>query len=104
MMALFKDAGPNFVEAWKQPRWRAALLIAAVSDVLGFGVVAFPPLQWALDAVTAFALFVALGFRWGLIPALAIEVVPGLELFPAWILAVAALAALEKPKETDVHG
>ena len=102
-MPDWKDIAKNFIEAWKQPRWRIALLIAAVSDALGYGVVVFPPLQWALDAITAIALFVALGFRWGLIPALAIEVVPGLELFPAWTLAVAALAALEKPKE-EAHG
>jgi hypothetical protein len=85
----------NFVQAWRFPRWRWALLMALLSDALGFGVVLFPPLQWLLDAVTALALFAALGFRWPLLFALAIEAVPGLELFPAWTLVVLALAATE---------
>ncbi len=100
---MWQQAARNFTEAWKKPAWRNALLIAAISDALGFGLLLWPPLQWTLDAVTAVALFIALGFRWGLLPALAIEVVPFLQLFPAWTLAVAALAAMEKdepPKNT----
>jgi hypothetical protein len=93
---MWRQAAKNFTEAWKKPRWRYALLIAALSDCLGYGVAFWPPLQWLLDALTAVALFVALGFRWALVPALAVEVVPFLQLFPAWTLAVAALAAMEK--------
>ena len=83
----------TLVAAWKHPRWRWALIIAAASDALGFGVVLLPPAQWLLDAVTAAALLVALGFRWQLVAALAVEVVPGLELFPAWTLVVLAMAS-----------
>jgi len=83
----------NFLTAWKFPRWRWALVIAVVSDALGFGVVLFPVLQWLLDAATAAGLLVALGFRWPLFAALAVEVVPALELFPAWTLAVLAMSA-----------
>jgi hypothetical protein len=83
----------NFLMAWKIPRWRWALVTAVLSDALGFGVGLFPPVQWLLDAVTAGVLFAVLGFRWPLLPALAVEVVPALQLFPAWTLAVAALAA-----------
>jgi hypothetical protein len=75
-------------------RW--ALLIALVSDALGFGVALFPPLQWLLDAVTAIALLMVLGFRWPLLIALAIEVIPAIELFPAWTLVVLAMMASEK--------
>ena len=85
----------NFRAAWRFPRWRRALLTAAVSDALGFGVVLLPPVQWLLDAATAVVLFAVLGFRWPLLPALAVEAVPGLELFPAWTLVVAALAATD---------
>lgn len=85
----------NFLAAWKVPRWRRALLVAALSDVLGFGVVLVPPLQWLLDVVTAGVLFAVLGFRWTLLSALAIEVVPALQLFPAWTLVVAAMASME---------
>ena len=54
---MLKSLVPNFLAAWKVPRWRWALLTAAASDALGFGVVLWPPLQWLLDAVTAAAAF-----------------------------------------------
>ena len=90
----------NFRAAWKLPRWRRALLVAALSDVLAFGVVLFPPAQWLLDGVTAAVLFAVLGFRWLLLSALAIEAVPALQLFPSWILVVAALAGTESRKSS----
>jgi hypothetical protein len=83
----------NLQLAWKNPRLRRALVIAVVSDILGFAVVLLPTVQWALDAVTAVLLLLVLGFRWQLFIALAIEVIPFLELFPAWTLVVMALAA-----------
>lgn len=93
---MLKHLIQNFLLAWKFPRWRWALLTAVVSDALGLGAALFPPAQWVLDGVTAVVLFAVLGFRWPLLPALAIEVVPGLQLFPAWTLVVAALASAEK--------
>lgn len=93
---MLKHLIHNFLLAWRIPRWRWALLIAVASDALGFGVALYPPIQWVLDAITAAVLFAALGFRWPLLPALAIEVVPGLQLFPAWTLVVSALASTEK--------
>jgi hypothetical protein len=81
----------NFITALKLPRWRWALFIAIVSDALGFAVVLFPPAQWLLDAMTAIALLFTIGFRWPLFIALAVEVVPAIELFPAWTLVVLAL-------------
>ncbi|MFC1765569.1 hypothetical protein ACFL6U_26285 [Planctomycetota bacterium] len=88
----------NFLTAWKLPRWRWALLIALLSDALGFGLTLLPPVQWLVDAITAGVLFAVLGFRWALLTALAIEVVPGLQIFPAWTLVVAALASTETRK------
>ena len=88
----------NFLMAWKISRWRWALVVAVLSDALGFGVVLLPPVQWFVDAVTAGVMFAVLGFRWPLLGALAIEVVPGLQLFPAWTLVVAALASTETRK------
>ena len=96
------DLVHNFLMAWKLPRWRWALLTAVLSDALGFGVVLFPPAQWLLDAVTAAVLFAVLGFRWPLLIALAVEVVPALQLFPAWTLVVVALAATEI--KNSLHG
>ena len=96
---MLKNLLPQFLAAWKRPRWRWALLIAALSDALGFGLVLIPPLEWLLDAVTAVVLFAVLGFRWPLLTALAIEAVPGLQLFPAWILVVVALASTETTEQ-----
>jgi len=93
---MLKHLIQKFLLAWKFPHWRWALLTAAISDALGFGVALYPPIQWVLDAITAVVLFAVLGFRWPLLPALAVEVVPGLQLFPAWTLVVAALASAEK--------
>ena len=92
---MLKNLIQNFLMAWKFPRWRWALVTAALSDALGFGVLLIPPVQWLLDAVTAGVLFAVLGFRWPLLGALAIEVVPAVQLFPAWTLVVAALASTE---------
>lgn len=85
----------NFLMALRSPRWRWALLVAALSDALGFGVALLPPLQWLLDAITALVLFAVLGFRWPLLSALVVEAVPALQLFPAWTLVVLALAGME---------
>ena len=87
----------NFSAALGSRRWRGALMVAVLSDAVGFGVALLPPVQWLVDAVTAATLFAVLGFRWPLLPALAVEVVPGLQLFPAWTLVVAALAATDAP-------
>ena len=96
---MFKHLAQNLRAAWTSPRWRRALLVAALSDVLGFGVALVPPAQWVLDAVTAAVLFAVLGFRWSLLSALFVEAVPGLAMFPAWTLVVAALATAENPQE-----
>jgi hypothetical protein len=86
------------MKGFKSSRMRWALLIALISDALGFGVVLFPPLQWLLDAVTAAALLMVMGFRWPLLVALAIEAIPAIELFPAWTLVVIGMAASENRK------
>lgn len=81
----------NLLAALKSPRWRWALLIAAVSDLLGIALALLPFVQWLLDAATACALLLVLGFRWLLLAALAVEVVPALEIFPTWTLVVLAM-------------
>lgn len=88
----------NFKAAWGQPRWRAALILAAVSDAVSFGLAITGPFQVAGDLVTAVALFLVLGFRWPLFIPLVTEAIPGIALFPAWILFIGSMAALEKPE------
>jgi len=92
---MLKQFIRNLRVAWATPRWRRALLVAALSDALGFGVVLLPPVQWLLDAATVVVLFGVLGFRWPLLPALVFEAIPGLEVFPAWTLVVTALAVAD---------
>jgi hypothetical protein len=94
---MWQQVAKNFLEAWKKPRWRVALLVAIASDAVAYNpiIVLVPPVEWALDAVTAIALFAALGFKWLMLPALVVEAIPGLMLFPFWTLAVAAMAATE---------
>ena len=91
----------NFLLAWKLPRWRWVLLLALISDILGIAFTFTPPVYWVIDAVTAVVLLFVIGFRWPLLPALAIEVVPGLQLFPAWTLVVLALAGTENKKRVS---
>ena len=61
---MLKNPASGLLIAWKVPRWRWALLVAGISDVLGFAVVLLPPVQWLLDALTAIALLIVLGLRW----------------------------------------
>ena len=55
----------------------------------------------ALMPYVSGTLAIVLGFRWPLFLALAIEVVPALQLFPSWTLAVAAMATTETRKSSQ---
>jgi hypothetical protein len=65
--------------------------VAAVSDVLSIWLTFAPPFQWALDLATAFALFLILGRRWALLPGLVAEAIPGMGIFPVWVLVVLSI-------------
>ena len=69
-----------------------AFAVAALSDVLAVLATLAPPIEWTLDIVTALVLFVLLGRRWLLLPALIMEAIPGLWMFPSWVLVVGAIA------------
>lgn len=92
----------SLLNAWKLPRWRWALVIALLSDAVGSLAAPMPPLQWLVDALTAAMLFAALGFRWSLLSVLAVEVVPGLEMFPFWTLVIVALAGIQKETASQI--
>ena len=83
--------------ALQTPRWRWALLVAVVSDSIGFGLGLIPPIQWVVDAVTVLVLLRVLGFSWPLMFALAVEAIPFLEVFPTWTLVVLVMATRERP-------
>ena len=78
-----------------------ALLLAVASDILGSVFTFAPPVHWTIDALTIALLFVVLGFKWPLLPAMVVEVIPGLQLFPFWTLFVAAMAGSENEKKIN---
>jgi hypothetical protein len=69
-----------------------AFIMAALADGLSFFLTFTPPVQWAIDLVTAILLFVVLGWQWILLPGLIMEAIPGLYIFPFWVLVVGAVA------------
>jgi hypothetical protein len=76
----------------RKARLIAAFAVAVVSDILAATFAFAPPFQWALDIVTAASLFFILGRQWVILPALIAEAIPGLAIFPFWLLVVASIA------------
>jgi hypothetical protein len=76
----------------RRKRLVAAFAVAAASDILAAAFAFVPPLQWVLDIVTAAALFFILGRQWVILPALIAEAIPGLAIFPFWLLVVGSIA------------
>jgi lysylphosphatidylglycerol synthetase-like protein (DUF2156 family) len=79
-------------------RLGVAFAVAALSDALSVVFTLAPPLEWTLDLMTALVLFVLLGRRWLLLPALIMEAIPGLWVFPFWVLVVGAIAVTGRIK------
>jgi hypothetical protein len=82
--------------SWK--RWALAFGVAAVSDMISFWTEFIPPVQWVIDLTTAGLLFLILGKRWAILPGLITEAIPGMALFPVWVLVVASIAVYD-----DIH-
>jgi rfaE bifunctional protein nucleotidyltransferase chain/domain len=76
-------------------RWPIAMLVAAGSDAVSFGTTLLPPLQIGLDLATALLLWLVLGWSWPLLVALVVEAIPGLGVFPTWVVAVGALMTVK---------
>jgi hypothetical protein len=81
---------------WK--RWALAFGVAAVSDLISFATEFLPPIQWVVDLATAGLLFLILGKRWAILPGLITEAIPGMGIFPVWVLVVASIAVYD-----DLH-
>jgi hypothetical protein len=79
-------------------RLALAFVVAGVSDVMGAFASMAPPIEWAVDAVTAALLFVVLGWQWLLLPGLVLEAIPGVGVLPFWLLVVGAIAILGTPR------
>jgi len=81
-----------------------AFAAAAVSDVLSMWITFLPPAQWALDVGTALVLFLLLGRRWALLPGLIAEAIPGMGVFPWWVLVVLSIAIYDGIKKPAKAG
>jgi hypothetical protein len=82
--------------SWK--RLAVAFVLAAVSDLISFWTELVPPVQWVLDFVTAFLLFLILGRRWAILPGLIAEAIPGMGVFPVWLLVVISIIVYDDIK------
>jgi hypothetical protein len=69
-----------------------ALAIAGLSDILCAFVTVAPPVAWGVDVATAVLLFMVLGWNWLLLPGLVMEAIPGIGVFPFWVVVVVAIA------------
>jgi len=85
---------------------RIALVIAGLSDLTQlalaplFAAGALSPLDDALDFIVAGLLFFTLGRHWRIALALALELLPGMALFPSWTAMVATFQAAPEPVES----
>jgi hypothetical protein len=86
------------VQRPSRKRQAFAFIIAAVSDFLSFWTVIAPPMQWVIDLVTAFLLFLILGRRWAILPGLVAEAIPGMGIFPVWVLVVLSMIVYDDIK------
>ncbi len=75
-----------------------AFLVAAVSDVISMWTELLPPLQWVIDVGTALLIFLILGRRWAILPGLIAEAIPGMGVFPVWVLVVLSIIVYDDIK------
>ena len=94
------DAGTSIPKILKFSKKQLALAfaIAAISDSIGALATPLPPIVWVVDVGTALLLFMVLGRQWLLLPGLALEAIPGVGVFPLWLLVVGAIAVLGTPR------
>jgi hypothetical protein len=77
-------------------RLALAFAVAGVSDFVSIWTEFAPPAQWLVDLATAGLLFLILGRRWALLPGLILEAIPGMGVFPVWILVVGSLVLYDE--------
>ena len=90
---------PSSPDAITPGRKKIALAIGALADAIQIGL--FPAFfegvlsipDDVLDVVVAVLLLVTLGWRWRIVAALAVELIPGIALFPSWTAFVMTMPA-----------
>lgn len=86
------------VQRPSRKRQAVAFVIAAISDFLSFWFVLALPMQWMIDLGTALLLFLILGRRWAILPGLIAEAIPGMGVFPVWVLVVLSIIVYDDIK------
>jgi hypothetical protein len=86
------------IKRFSRVRFAMAFGVAAVSDFLSIWLEFALPLQWVLDLGTAGLLFLILGRRWALLPGLVAEAIPGMGVFPVWVLVVLSIILYDEIK------
>jgi lysylphosphatidylglycerol synthetase-like protein (DUF2156 family) len=99
-----KKPQPLSRSRFSRKRLALAFTIAVLADVLSVFLTLAPPVEWAVDLVTAILLFMVLGRQWILLPGLIMEAIPGLYVFPFWVLVVGAVAMWGTAKPDQTHG
>jgi len=89
---------PGVALCFSKKQLAVAFAIAGVSDALSAFLTFAPPIEWAVDLVTGLLLFAALGWHWLLLPGFIFEAIPGLGVFPFWVLVVGSLALWGTPR------
>jgi len=96
LVSTGQESGP--LKRPSRKRSALAFAVAAVSDFLSIWAEIALPLQWLIDLVTAGALFLILGRRWALLPGLVAEAIPGVAVFPVWVLVVMSIIVHDEIK------
>jgi len=94
------STGRDIVPVKRPSRARFAIAfgVAAISDFVSMWTEFAPPIQWAVDLATAALLFLILGRRWALLPGLVVEAIPGMGVFPVWVLVVLSIIVYDEIK------
>jgi hypothetical protein len=97
------DLTTNTITIPPRTRFRAALILALLADVLQ--IVVFPlfvagaesPASDALDVGIGAVLVYLLGWHWEFLPSFLGKLIPGVDLVPFWTMAVANVYRKSKP-------
>jgi len=84
----------DFLKTVTSREHRKAWFVAIMADAIQivglplFAAGGISPFDTALDLATAAILSKILGWHWAFLPTFAVELVPGMDLFPTWTAAV----------------
>jgi len=72
-----------------------AFFFAVAADIIFAIPSPLEGIEMAMDGVVGLILCFVLGFNWLVLPAVLLEAVPGLDVFPFWSLAVLSIAGID---------